>query len=119
MGSKKKNKQSRNKYPKRTHRQAFGKLSHSKRIGKKKCNKGIKDLEWLIKDLKIMEDQKIDSNNEKKVNDNINKNLEILPEKKELIKKEINSNNNDNKNSIYEKFLFKNEDIYLSKENLQ
>ena len=66
-----------------------------------------------------MEDQKIDSNNEKKVNDNINKNLEILPEKKELIKKEINSNNNDNKNSIYEKFLFKNEDLYLSKENLQ
>lgn len=36
-----------------------------------------------------------------------------------MIKIEINSNKNDNKNNIYEKFLFKNEDIYLSKEILK
>ena len=120
MGSKKKNKKSQKKYPKkRTHRQAFGKLSRSKSKGKKKFNKKVNDLGWLLKDLKIMEDEKSDLIKEKKTNDNINKNLENLNEQKEIINIEINSKKNDNINNIYEKCLIKNEEIYLSEENLK
>ena len=54
MGGKKKNKKSLKKYlKKKTHRQALGKISRSKNIGKKKFNKIVNDLIWLLKDLKI------------------------------------------------------------------
>ena len=63
MGSKKKNKKPQKKYPKkRTYREAFGKLSHSKSRGKKKCINNVKELDWQLKDLKIMEDEKNASN---------------------------------------------------------
>ena len=117
MGSKKKNKKSQKKYPKkRTHRQAFGKLSRSKSKGKKKFNKKVNDLGWLLKDLKIMEDEKSDLIKEKKTNDNINKNLENLNEQKEILTIEINSKKHDNINNIYEICLIRNEVIYLSED---
>ena len=53
MGSKKKNKKPQKKYPKkRTYREAFGKLSHSKNRGKKKCINSVKELDWQIKRFK-------------------------------------------------------------------
>ena len=59
MGSKKKNKKSQKKYPKkRTYRKAFVKLSHSKSRGKKKWINSIKELDWQLKGLKIMKDEK-------------------------------------------------------------